>query len=278
LAPGGVGVSVPTILAQAGGGSQVGCPPAPNDYGTFRDAFDFILHERESISGGVCIGGPGELWDLTMSHMGVSLAAIAAAVAISVPIGLWLGHKGRGEFLAVTVSNVGRAVPSLALLAFFVAFVGLGFVNVATVLMLLAIPPILTNTYVGVRQVDREIVDAARGLGMTEAQIIRRVELPLSIATIFGGLRLSTVAGVATAIIAPLGNVRSLGNPIIEPQIYGLPGQLGASIVVAAITLALNAGLTVAQRAATPKGIKLGRAEEKPGRFSLSIPWRTETS
>ena len=271
-------MNLPTILAQAGGGGDVGCSPAPSDYGTFRDAFHFIVHERESISGGVCIGGPGELWDLTVSHMAVSLVAIAAATLISLPIGLWLGHKGRGEFMAVTVSNVGRAVPSLALLAFFVAFIGLGFVNVASVLMLLAIPPILTNTYVGVRQVDREIVDAARGIGMTEAQIIRKVELPLSLATIFGGLRLSTVAVVATAIIAPLGNVKSLGNPIIEPQIYGLPGQIGASIVVAAITLALNFILVVAQRAVTPKGLKIERAEEEAGRFSLSIPWRTETS
>jgi osmoprotectant transport system permease protein len=146
------------------------------------------------------------------------------------------------------------------------------------VLTLLAIPPILTNTYVAVRQVDRETVDAARGIGMTEAQIIRKVELPLSLSTIFGGLRLSAVAVVATATIAPLGNVRSLGNPIIEPQIYGLPGQIGAAIVVALITLAVDAGLGVVQRAVTPNGLKVAQRTEKSKRFSLSIPWRTETS
>jgi osmoprotectant transport system permease protein len=272
-------MSLPTVLAQAqGGGTGPPCGPGPDNVGTFRDAFDFILHERESISGGVCIGGPGELWDLGQSHMAVSIVAIAVAVAISVPIGLWLGHKGRGEFLAVSVSNVGRAVPSLALLAFFVAFLGLGFVNVAAVLTLLAIPPILTNTYVGVRQVSREAVDAARGIGMTEGQIIRKVELPLSLATIFGGLRTSAVAVVATATIAPLGNVRSLGNPIIEPQTYGLPGQIGAAIVIALITLALDAGLGGLQRVVTPKGLRVdAQPSERRKRLSIPIPWRTET-
>jgi osmoprotectant transport system permease protein len=273
-------MTLPALLAQArpSGDEGPGCPPAPSDYGTFHDALDFVLHDRESVSGGVCIGGPGELWDLAQTHMAVSIVAVVAAVVISVPIGLWLGHIGKGEFLAVSVSNVGRAVPSLALLAFFVAFLGLGFVNVATVLMLLAIPPILTNTYVGVRQVDRETVDAARGIGMTETQIIRKVELPLAIATIFSGLRLSAVAVVATATIAPLGNVDSLGLPIITPQTYGFPGQIGAAIVVALLTLAVDAGLGLVQRAVTPKGLQISGREEKSKRFSLSTPWRTETS
>jgi osmoprotectant transport system permease protein len=268
---------MPTILAQAGGGEGVGCPPGPEGYGTFRDAVDLIFNERESISGGVCIGGPAEFWDLSVSHMKVSVVAIIIATLITVPIGLWLGHKGRGEFLAVSVSNVGRAVPTLALLAFFVAFIGLGFANIAAVLTLLAIPPLLTNTYVGVRQVDRETVDAARGIGLSEGQIIRKIEFPLALSTIFGGLRLSAVAVVATATIAPLGNVQSLGNPILEPQIYGLPGQVAAAIVVAVLTLALDAGLALVQRAITPKGLKISGREEKSKRFSLSIPWRTET-
>src|SRR5688572_1030381 len=180
------------FVAQNGGGS-VGCPPAPDDKGAFLDALHLVFNERESVSGGVCIGGLGDFGDLAASHLLVSVVAMVVAIAVSVPIGLWLGHKGRGEFLAVSVSNVGRAVPSLALLAFFVAFVGLGFTNVAAVLTLLAIPPILTNTYVAVRQVDRETVDAARGVGLTEGQIIRKVELPLALNTIFSGLRLAAV-------------------------------------------------------------------------------------
>jgi osmoprotectant transport system permease protein len=264
------------IVAQAGGGG-VGCKPAPNDLGAFPDAVDFIISERESISGGVCVGGPGELLDLAGSHMLVSLVAVAIAVAVSVPVGLWLGHRGRGEFLAVSVSNVGRAVPSLALLAFFVAFLGVGFSNVVAVLTLLAIPPILTNTYVGVRQVEPDSVEAARGVGMSESQIIRRIELPMAIATIFAGIRTSTVAVVATATIAPLANVRSLGNPIIEPQTYGDAGQLGAAIVVALITLATDLGLGLIQRAVTPEGLKRTSHSTARKRFSIPVPRRTQT-
>jgi osmoprotectant transport system permease protein len=256
--------------------AAVACPPAPRDDPAFVDAVKFIFAERESISGGVCIGGPRELLDLAASHLLVSLVAVVVAVAIAVPAGLWLGHKGRGEFVAVSISNVGRAVPSLALLAFFVAFLGVGFTNVVAVLTLLAIPPILTNTFVGVRQVSRETVDAARGMGMTEGQIVRRVELPLSIATIFTGLRTSAVAVVATATIAPLANVRTLGNPIVEPQTYGLAGQLGAAIVVALITLATDAGLGLLQRRLTPAGIRTGDVSAVAGLRAL-IPRRRST-
>ena len=265
------------FVAQAGGGAGPGCEAAPTDLGAFEDAIDFIVSERESISGGVCVGGPGELLDLAASHMLVSAVAIAIAIAISVPVGLWLGHRGRGEFLAVSVSNVGRAVPSLALLAFFVAFLGIGFTNVVFVLTLLAIPPILTNTYVGVRQVERDSVDAARGVGLSEGQIVRRIELPMALATIFSGIRTSAVAVVATATIAPLANVRSLGNPIIEPQTYGDAGQLGAAIVVALITLATDLGLGLVQRAVTPEGLKRTSHTTARKRFSIPVPRRTQT-
>jgi osmoprotectant transport system permease protein len=266
------------FIAQAGGAAGgPGCKAAPTDLGAFPDAIDFILSERESISGGVCVGGPGELLDLAASHMLVSFVAIAIAIGVSVPVGLWLGHRGRGEFLAVSVSNVGRAVPSLALLAFFVAFLGIGFTNVVFVLTLLAIPPILTNTYVGVRQVERESVDAARGVGLSEGQIVRKIELPMAIETIFSGIRTSAVAVVATATIAPLANVRSLGNPIIEPQTYGDAGQLGAAIVVALITLATDLGLGLVQRAVTPEGLKRTSHSPARKRFPIPVPRRTQT-
>jgi len=239
-------------------------------FGQFVDAFDFIVSERESVSGGVQIGGPGELLDLTWNHVLVSFVALAAAVAIFLPLGLMLGHKNRGEFVAVSISNVGRAVPSLALLAFFLAYLGIGFANVATVLFLLAIPPILTNTFVGVRQVDPDAVDAARGLGMTGAQIIRRVELPLALPTIFAGLRLSTVAVLATATIAPLANVHTLGVPITEPQTYGPDGQLGAAIIVAMVTLGGDLLLRFIERLVTPKGLRLTKHDDLPKARRLS--------
>ena len=235
---------------------------------SFNDAFDFLLHERESVSGGVQVGG-SEMLDFTAEHLKLSAVAVLAACALSLPIGVYLGHIRKGEFLAITASNVGRAVPSLALLAFFVAYLGSGFLNIAVVLMLLAIPPILTNTYVGISQADPETVDAARGMGLTELQIMTRVELPLALPLIFGGIRTSSVNVVATATIAPLASVNTLGTPIINSNVYGDAGQLGAAIAVALLTVAIDIGLAGVQRAVTPKGLKLSARTEEARRFSI---------
>ena len=221
----------------------------------FREAIEFIFSSRESVTGGIQVGG-SELWGFTGEHLKVSVLAVLIATAIALPIGLWLGHIGRGEFLAISISNVGRAVPTLALLAFFIAYLGVGVTNVVLVLVLLAIPPILTNTYVGTRQVDAETIDAARGVGLTETQIVRKVELPLALPTIFGGIRTSAVNVVATATIAPLASVDTLGTPIINGNVYGDAGRLGAAILVALLTLAIDLALAGVQRAATPKGLR----------------------
>jgi osmoprotectant transport system permease protein len=245
----------------------------------FGDAVEFIFQQRESVSGGVQIGGLGEIGRFTLTHLEVSFAGLAAAVLVSMPIGLYLGHRGRGEFLAISISNAGRAVPSLALLAFFLAYLGSSFTNVALVMFLLAVPPILTNTYVGIRQVEPDAVDAARGMGLTDAQIIGRVELPLALPTIFAGIRLAAVAVLATATIAPLADVRTLGEPIISPQIYGGAGQLGASLVIALLTLGADAGLGLLQRAMTPKGLKLAGGDGRSRgwrRISFGLPTRRE--
>lgn len=256
------------------------CPNVNGD-GGFADAFKLIFNERESVSGGVCIGGLGQFGELLVDHLITSLLAIVVAAAIAVPLGLFLGHVRKGEFLAVSVSNIGRAIPALALLAFFVAFVGVGRLNAVLVLTLLAIPPILTNTYVGVVQVDSDTVAAARGVGLTERQIIQQVELPMALPIIFAGLRTSAVAVVATATITPLANVPSLGTPILEPQTYGDSGQIAAAIVVALITFAVDAGLTLAARLGTPKGLRIASSSaQRPSRragFSLTSTARTET-
>jgi len=241
--------------------------------GQFGGAIEFIFEERESVGGGVQIGGLGEISDLAATHLLVSAVAMAVACGISIPLGLYLGHKGRGEFLAISVSNVGRAVPAIVLLFFFIAFVGNGFTNVAFVLILLAIPPILTNTYVGVRQVDTDIVDAARGMGMTGPQIVRRVRLPLAMPTIFAGIRISAVSVLATATIGTYANLQTLGEPILVPQQYGFEGALGAAIVVALMTIVADAGLGLTQQAVTPRGIKLAE-EPQVQRRRLSLPTR----
>jgi osmoprotectant transport system permease protein len=228
--------------------------------GDFGDAFDYIFNARESEAGGAKVGG-SELWPLVWTHLEVTLLAMAIAIAVALPLGLWLGHSGRGAFATISVSNVGRAVPSLALIAFFVAFFPTApeFWNVTVALALLAIPPILTNTYVGVQQVSRDTVDAARGMGMSGFQLVRSVELPLALPLIFGGIKTSTVNVIATATIAPLVGVLTLGDPIISGSVHGRAGQIGASIVVAALAVLAEVGLSAVQRAVTPAGAKLER-------------------
>ena len=222
----------------------------------FKDAIDFIFHSRESLTGGVRVGG-SEIWTLLAKHLELSGAALGLACLISVPLGLWLGHIRRGGFVAISTSNIGRAVPTLALIAFFIAYFGVGFTNVMLALMMLAIPPILTNAYVGVTQVDPDTVDAARGVGMTGAQVVRKVELPLALPIIFGGIRISAVNVVATATIAPLAGVVTLGNPIINAQVYGDAGRLGAAIVVAVVAVAADAAFGLLQKAVTPRALRL---------------------
>jgi osmoprotectant transport system permease protein len=233
--------------------------------GPFGDAIEFIFQERESQAGTVRVGGLGEMWELTWTHLQLSLVAVFVAVAFAMPLGIWLGHIGRYQFLATSTSNIGRAVPSLGLVVFFIAFLGVGFLNVCVALVLLAIPPILTNTYVGIRGVDPETVDAAHGNGLTGRQVALGVELPLALPTIMAGIRISLVSVIATATIAPLANVDTLGRPIISPNVYGTSGQLAACIVVALLTIAADGAFAALQRAVTPRGIKLA---SDPGRAS----------
>jgi osmoprotectant transport system permease protein len=223
----------------------------------FTDAIDFILHTREAQTGGVQVGGLAQAIDFTWEHLKVSGAAIAFACAVAVPVGLALGHAGRGELVAISVSNIGRAVPSLALIAFFVAYIGVGFTNVTLALVLLAIPPILTNTYVGVRQVDPEVIDAGKGMGLTPFQVVRRIELPLALAAIFGGIRTSAVNVVATATIAPLAGVLTLGDYILSANVYGEDGRLAGAILVALLALAVELAFAGVQRLAAPRGLKI---------------------
>lgn len=226
--------------------------------GEFGDAIEFIVRSQESRAGGARVGGSENL-PLLGEHLRVTGVAMALAIAVALPLGLYLGHTGRGAFLTISASNVGRAVPSVALIALFVAFLPetSAFLNVTLALALLAIPPILTNAYVGVQQVDREAVDAARGMGVSGAQVVRSVELPLALPLIFGGIKTSTVNVLATATIAPLVGVLTLGDPIISGTVYGRAGQIGASIMVAALAVAAELGLSALQRAVTPAGVKL---------------------
>jgi osmoprotectant transport system permease protein len=214
------------------------------DLGVFADALEFIVDEREL------------LLEKTWDHLVLSAAAMAIAIGVALPLGVWLGHLHRGSFVAVNLANVGRALPSLAVIAIGIAFLGVGFANVTLALVILAIPPILTNAYVAVDGVEADAVEAARGMGMTPWQVLTRVELPLSLPLIFAGVRTATVFVVATATIAAVAGGGGLGDIIVNQASYRLEGVVGAAICVSVLALAADALLGLVQRLVTPAGLR----------------------
>ncbi len=240
----------------------------------FKDAIDFIFHSRESTLGNIKIGGH-ELWGMAGTHLALSGVAIGVACLIAIPIGLWLGHIGRGEFVAISVSNVGRAIPTLALLAFFIAYLGNGVLNVVVVLMLLAIPPILTNTYVGVRQADRGAVDAARGMGMRERDVVLKVELPIALPLMLGGLRAATLQVIATATIAAYVSLDGLGRFVIDGQKFGdaegYAEMAGGAILVAALAISVELVLAGVQRLVVSPGLRTPKISRRAERVRENL-------
>ncbi len=225
--------------------------------GDFGGGVEYLFEERPSVGGDTMVGGVDRVGRLLVEHLELSFVATLVAIVVALPVALVLGHLGRGELVASTVSNVGRAVPSLVLIALFFTFLGPGQTNVGLALVLLAIPPLFTNAYVGIRQVDREVVDAARGMGYSDVQILTRVELPMALPLIFGGIRTAAVSVVATATIAPLGGAESLGSPIIAIGVHGIQGAIGAAIAVAVLAVLCEVAFAALQRAVTPRGLKL---------------------
>lgn len=226
--------------------------------GSFGGAIEFIFSAQESnVTGGNRVGGFDKSLELVLNHLAVTVVALVLALVLALPIGLYLGHRGKGEFLAVGIGNAGRAIPELAVIALVAALIGVGFTTVTPALAVLGIAPIIVNAYVGVRQVDPAVVDAARGMGMSEMKIIRKVELPLAIATVMGGVRAAAIVIIATATIAPLAGVETLGDFILNENVYGENGVLAGAILVAVLALALEGSLALLQRRLTSDGLKL---------------------
>jgi osmoprotectant transport system permease protein len=220
-------------------------------------AIEFIFTPQTSnVTGGDPVGGLDQVIELTIAQLELTVFALALSLLVALPLGLYLGHRGTWELLAIAFGNIGRAVPELALIAFMAALIGVGVLNLTIALAVLGIPPILANTFVGIHQVDRATVDAARGMGMTEFEILRKVEIPLAIPTLFAGIRGATIAIVATATIAPIAGVLTLGDFIINRNVYGADGVLAGAIVVALLALALEFSLAGLQRLLTSKGLK----------------------
>ena len=224
---------------------------------SFQGAVEFIFTpQSSSVTGGRTVGGIDQVIELTLTQLEVTLLALALALVVALPVGLYLGHRGAGELVAIGVGNAGRAIPELALIAFMAAAIGVGLLNVTIALAILGIPPILTNAFVGIRQVDPGSVDAARGMGMTELEVLRKVEMPLAVPTLMTGVRTATINIVATATIAPLAGVLTLGDFIINENVYGEDGVLAGAILVALLALTLELALAGLQRLLTSRGLK----------------------
>lgn len=230
-------------------------------FASIEGAIEFILTpQNSSVTGGKKVGGIEQVVELTLNQLELTVLALALALLVALPLGLFLGHRGTGELFAIAVGNAGRAIPELALIAFMAAAIGVGVLNLTIALAVLGVPPILANTFVGIRQVDRSTVDAARGMGMTELEILRRVEIPLALPTLFAGIRGATIAIAATATIAPIAGVLTLGDFIINGNVYGDSGVLAGAILVALLALVLEFLLAGLQRLLTSKGLRLSAA------------------
>lgn len=197
----------------------------------------------------------GLLADKTLEHLAISALAIGIALVLALPVGVLLGHVHRGSFMAINVSNVLRALPSLALIAISLAFLGLSIANITIALVALALPPILTNAYTAVDKVDPDAVEAARGMGMSEREVLTVVELPLSWPLIFAGIRTGAVYVIATAPLAAIAGGGGLGDIILNQATYGLEGVIAATIVTVALAFAVDGLLGLVQRRLTPTGL-----------------------
>ena len=209
---------------------------------------------------------PGFLLTKAGEQLELSGAALGLAMAAALPLGVALGHYHRGSGIAIAASIVGRGLPSLVLIAAFLTVLGIGFVNNMVALAVLGSGPILTNAYDAVDGVDRDSVEAARGMGMTGRQLLWRVELPLAIPLLFTGIRVAAVTIVATAPIAAIAGGGGLGDVIVNQASYRLSCVLGASLCVMVLSAGVYLALGAAQAAVTPRGVRRTSVSGDPSR------------
>ena len=205
--------------------------------------------------------GPGGIPVRLLEHLGYSGLTLLLALAVAVPLGLWVGHTGRGSGVVVGLAGALRALPTLGLLTLFTLLLGLGLVPPILALVLLAIPPMLTGTYAGIANVSPALRDAGAAVGMTGPQVLARVELPVALPVILGGIRNAALQVVATVTVAAYINLGGLGRYLIDGlAVRDYARMLGSVVLVAALALAVDAVLAVAQRLATSRGLRLAPA------------------
>ncbi len=205
--------------------------------------------------------GPDGIPERLVEHIQISAESVAIGALIALPIGIALGHYGRFGTLAINISNVGRALPSFGVLVIAFQILGLGNLPILVALVALAIPPMVTNSYVGLREVDEDVKEAARGMGYRELAQLVRVELPLAVPLLMAGIRTSAVQVVATATLAALIAGGGLGRYVIDGFAQQDYTKLFAgAVLVAVLATATELSLSAAERILIPRGIRLLKA------------------
>lgn len=220
----------------------------------FLDAFSFIANNFTGV-----------LKDKILEQLSISGEAMLISLVLAIPLGIWLGHLHRGSFIAINGSNVFRALPSLGVIAIMLGIFGIGRNVIVVALVVLAVPPMLTNAYVGIDQVDGDAVEAATGMGMRPWEVLLKVELPLALPLVFAGVRTAALFAIATSPLAGFVGGGTLGDIIANQASYRLSGVIGAAMCVAALAIFVEVGFAALQRAVTPRGIRVaGRAGAQP--------------
>jgi osmoprotectant transport system permease protein len=202
------------------------------------------------------------LWE----HLSLAAAALAMATAIGLPLGIWIGHTGRGAAAVIAIANTGRAVPSVGWLGIVFPLTllalgrgGLGFVPSVIALTALGVPPIVTNTYAGMREVDRDLVEAGRGMGMTALELVRGIEVPIALPVVLAGIRVSAVQIVATATLATIVGGGTLGAFIVQGiDVRALDRVVGAAILVALLAILTELAFSLVERRTVSPGLRGG--------------------
>jgi osmoprotectant transport system permease protein len=208
--------------------------------------------------------GPGSIPQRLIEHLGLSAASLLVAVLIALPAGLAIGHTRRGSSLAANLANLGRAVPTLAVIGIVLPFTAaidpqLGFKVYPTLvaMVILAIPPVLVNAEAGVAGVDRELVESARAMGMGEGQVLAGVEIPVALPAILAGIRSGATQIVATMTLGAIFGAGGLGRFLVEGIAQNDDGKIfGGVVLVAGLTLTTEAAFALVQRAATSPGLR----------------------
>ena len=213
-----------------------------------------------ALSGGISWLSDGAHWHgedgfphRILQHLGYTALTVAIAAAIAIPLGLWIGHTGRLRGLAIALTGALRALPTLGLLTLVVIWRGIGLTPPIVALVVLAIPPLLAGAYAGLEAVDRATLDAARAIGMTEWQVLGKVEIPLAMPLILGGLRAAVLQVVATATVAAYIGLGGLGRFVMDGlAVRDYPQMVAGSLLVVVLALALDGLFAVTQRAFSP--------------------------